>query len=57
MLDYFEVINPLKDKTDFSWFFEQQVYDIRGLARAIKAGEGSGNMPKVIVEIINESND
>lgn len=43
------VINPLKGKTEFGWHFEQQVYDPRGIARALKAGGGSGNMPKVII--------
>lgn len=43
------VVNPLKGKTDKSWFFEQQVYDIYGIARAIKSTDGSGNVPKVIV--------
>ncbi len=44
-----DVINPLKNRTNRSWLFEQQVYDIDGIARAIKSGEGSGNVPKVIV--------
>lgn len=43
-----KVINPLKDKTEYGWHFEQEVYDENGLARAIKAGGGSGNIPKVI---------
>ncbi len=43
-----QVINPLKDKSDYGWHFEQQVYDENGLTRAIKAGGGSGNIPKVI---------
>ena len=48
-MNNFEVINPLKDKTSFSWFFEQAVYDPKGLARALKAEQGSGNIPKVIL--------
>lgn len=44
-----KVINPLKGKTDKSWFFEQQVYDENGIARAIKSTDGSGNVPKVII--------
>lgn len=40
--------NPLKDKTNNGWHFEQQVYDENGITRAIKAGGGSGNIPKVI---------
>jgi hypothetical protein len=44
-----KVINPLKGATDKSWFFEQQVYDPKGIARAIKSTDGSGNVPKIIV--------
>ena len=44
-----KVYNPLKGLTNKSWFFEQQVYDINGIARAIKSTDGSGNVPKVIV--------
>lgn len=44
------VINPLKDKTPYGWHFEQAVYDPNGITRAVKAGGGSGNIPKVIVE-------
>ena len=43
------VTNPLKGKTEKSWLFEQQVYDMNGIARAIKSGNGSGNIPKVII--------
>ena len=43
-----KVINPLKGKTDKSWFFEQGVYDSKGIIRAIKANGGTGNQPKVI---------
>ena len=42
------VINPLKDKTPYGWHFEQQVYDKEGITRTVKAGGGSGNIPKVI---------
>lgn len=42
------VINPLKGQTDNGWHYEQQVYDQEGLTRAVKAGGGSGNIPKVI---------
>lgn len=42
------VINPLKGKTPYGWHFEQAVYDSNGIARAVKAGGGSGNIPKVI---------
>lgn len=43
-----EIINPLKGKSTNGWHFEQQVYDAEGLTRAVKAGGGSGNIPKVI---------
>ena len=43
------IINPLKGATDYGWHFEQQVYDAKGIARAVKSGEGSGNIPKVII--------
>lgn len=43
-----QVLNPLKDKTQNGWHFEQQVYDADGIARAVKAGGGSGNVPKVL---------
>ena len=43
-----EVINPLKGLSDNGWHFEQNVYDSSGLVRAVKAGGGSGNIPKVI---------
>ena len=45
-----KVINPLKGKTPYGWHFEQNVYDPNGLIRAIKAGGGSGNIPKVMIE-------
>ena len=45
-----KVINPLKGVTNKSWFFEQQVYDGNGIARAIKSTDGSGNIPKVMSE-------
>ena len=45
----FQVLNPLKGMSGFSWFFEQAVYDTRGLARAIKSEQGSCNIPKVII--------
>lgn len=42
-----KIVNPIRGKSGFSWFFEQYVYDPRELARAVKAGNGSGNTPKV----------
>lgn len=47
--DFGVVINPLKGITDKSWQFEQQVYDSEGITRSVKAGGGSGNIPKVII--------
>lgn len=46
--------NPLKGKTEYGWHFEQQVYDANGIARTIKAGGGSGNIPKVITHDVVE---
>lgn len=43
------MMNPLKGKTPYGWHFEQNVYDKEGITRAVKAGGGSGNIPKVIV--------
>jgi len=43
-----KIINPLKDKTKYGWHFEQNVYDEKGLTRTVKAGGGSGNMPKLL---------
>jgi DNA (cytosine-5)-methyltransferase 1 len=42
------IINPLKDKTQYGWHFEQNIYDDNGITRALKASEGSGNIPKVV---------
>ena len=44
------IINPLKGKSPYGWHFEQEVYLPIGIARALKAGGGSGNIPKVILE-------
>lgn len=41
--------NPLKGMTTHGWHFEQNVYLTGGLVRTLKAGEGSGNIPKIIV--------
>lgn len=43
------IINPLKGKSSYGWHFEQNVYNINGITRAIKAGGGSGNIPKIIL--------
>lgn len=44
-----EIINPLKDKTEYGWHFEQAVYDSEGITRSLKSTEGSGNKPKVVI--------
>lgn len=43
-----KVINPLKDISGKSWQFEQNVYSENSILRSLKAGGGSGNIPKVI---------
>lgn len=43
-----EIINPLQGKTGYGWHFEQNVYNSEGITRALKAGGGSGNIPKII---------
>ena len=43
-----EVINPLKGISGKSWQFEQNVYSENSILRSLKAGGGSGNIPKVI---------
>ena len=45
-----KILNPLKGKTTNGWHFEQQVYNQEGVTRALKAGGGSGNIPKVVNE-------
>lgn len=45
-----EIINPLKSKTRNGWHFEQEIFGADGLIRAVKAGGGSGNIPKVIID-------
>jgi DNA (cytosine-5)-methyltransferase 1 len=44
-----EIINPLKDKTEFGWHFEQNVFSDESITRALKSSEGSGNKQKVIL--------
>lgn len=43
-----KIKNPLKGQTEYGWHFEQNVYEIDSLVRSLKAGEGSGNIPKII---------
>lgn len=46
-----EIDNPLKGISRNGWHFEQNVYSEKSkLIRTIKAGGGSGNIPKVISE-------
>lgn len=33
-----------------SWWFTQNVYYVNDICRAVKSGEGSGNIPKVVIE-------
>ena len=49
-----QVINPLKDKTEFGWHFEQNVFDVKGITRALKSSEGSGNKMKIIEPQLNQ---
>lgn len=44
-----EIQNPLKGLTEYSWHFEREVFLPSGIIRTIKAGGGSGNIPKVIL--------
>lgn len=43
-----EVVNPLQGISGKSWQFEQNVYSENSILRSLKAGGGSGNIPKVI---------
>ena len=43
-----EVFNPLQGISGKSWQFEQNVYSENSILRSLKAGGGSGNIPKVI---------
>lgn len=50
-----DIDNPLKGISGQSWQFEQNVYsEDSKLIRTIKAGEGSGNIPKVIESNIKQ---
>ena len=44
------IINPLKGKSPYGWHFEQNVYDVNGEVRSVKAAQGSGNILKIIEE-------
>lgn len=43
-----QIINPLKNSTQFGWHFEQNVYYDYSVIRALKSCQGSGNIPKLI---------
>ena len=43
-----KIMNPFKGISTFGWHFEQNVFDVEGLARTSKAGGGSGNIPKIV---------
>ena len=43
-----KIENPFKNKSDFGWHWEQNVYTRKSVLRAEKAGGGTGNIPKVI---------
>ncbi len=40
--------NIKKGTSGYSWFYEQQTYTKNSLTRTLKAGGGSGNIPKVL---------
>lgn len=52
-----KVLNPLKGKTSNGWHFEQEIYDANGIARAVKAGGGNGNIPKIVNDNIETLQD
>ncbi len=43
-----KIENPLKGITEYGWHYEQNVYSVNTVIRAIKAGGGTGNIPKII---------
>jgi len=43
------ITNLKKGSSGKSWFFEQQTYTQNSKARSLKAGGGSGNIPKLII--------
>jgi DNA-cytosine methyltransferase len=45
--------NIKKGTSGFSWFYEQQTYTKNSLTRTLKAGGGSGNIPKVLNDDLN----
>ncbi|MDM8222005.1 DNA cytosine methyltransferase [Limosilactobacillus vaginalis] len=47
------VKRPLKGKTRNGWHFEQECYSPDSITGALKAGGGSGNIPKIVKSRIN----
>ena len=48
--------NPLKGISNYGWHFEQNVYSENSLCcRSVKAGGGSGNIPKIITSSPNDN--
>jgi len=43
------ICNPIKDKSNKGWHFEQNVYTEDSKTRSLKAGGGSGNIPKILI--------
>jgi len=43
------ICNPLKNASNKGWHFEQNVYTTESKTRSLKAGGGSGNIPKVFL--------
>ena len=57
-IDDKDIDNPLKDKSGQSWQFEQNVYsEDTKCVRTIKAGGGSGNIPKIIEDNFNTNKE
>lgn len=50
-LKFMTIKNPLKGQTEYGWHFEQNVYEFDSLIRSVKAGGGSGNIPKIIIDM------
>lgn len=46
-----KIKNPLKGQTEYGWHFEQNVYEFDSPIRSLKAGGGSGNIPKIVIDM------
>ena len=51
------VKRPLKGKTRNGWHFEQECYSPYSITGALKAGGGSGNIPKIVKSRINSQTE